>query len=85
MITVSTSKKDAALELVSNQYWLEEPTVEETKAIYVVSKSGYEEHHKLTISDEAWLLLLHYRSGISRTGPLPDKAIDLVDEARIRG
>jgi len=77
-------ERDAALERRFQPILVEEPSVEETLEILRGIKERYEEHHKLTISDEA----LHSATTLSaRYIPsrfLPDKAIDLVDEASSR-
>jgi ATP-dependent Clp protease ATP-binding subunit ClpC len=63
---------------------VEEPTVEETKAILRRIKERYEEHHKLTISDEALDAAATLSERYIPDRSLPDKAIDLVDEAASR-
>ena len=77
-------ERDAALERRFQPVLVEEPTVEETLEILRGVKGRYEDHHRLTISDEA----LHSASTLaSRYIPdrfLPDKAIDLIDEASSR-
>ena len=77
-------ERDAALERRFQPVLVEEPTVEETLEILRGIKERYEEHHHLTIGDEA----LHSAATLaSRYIPdrfLPDKAIDLVDEASSR-
>ncbi len=77
-------ERDAALERRFQPVLVEEPTVEETLDILRGVKERYEEHHHLTISDEA----LHSAATLaSRYIPdrfLPDKAIDLIDEASSR-
>jgi ATP-dependent Clp protease ATP-binding subunit ClpC len=77
-------ERDPALERRFQPVLVEEPTVEQTVEILKGIKARYEEHHKLKISDEA---LLSAASMASRYIPdrfLPDKAIDLVDEASSR-
>ena len=77
-------ERDAALERRFQPVKVEEPTVEETLDILRGIKGRYEDHHHLTISDEA----LHSASTLAaRYIPdrfLPDKAIDLIDEASSR-
>ncbi|HEY51197.1 MAG TPA: ATP-dependent Clp protease ATP-binding subunit [Dehalococcoidia bacterium] len=77
-------ERDAALERRFQPVVVEEPTVEETLDILRGIKERYEEHHRLVISDEA----LHSAATLAaRYIPdrfLPDKAIDLVDEAASR-
>ncbi|MGB2814517.1 MAG: ATP-dependent Clp protease ATP-binding subunit [Dehalococcoidales bacterium] len=77
-------ERDAALERRFQPVLVEEPTVEETLDILHGIKGRYEDHHRLTISDEA----LHSASTLAaRYIPdrfLPDKAIDLIDEASSR-
>ncbi len=77
-------ERDAALERRFQPVLVEEPSVEETLEILRGIKERYEEHHHLTIGDEA----LHSAATLAaRYIPdrfLPDKAIDLVDEASSR-
>ncbi len=77
-------ERDAALERRFQKVLVEEPSVEDTIAILRGIKERYEEHHHLTISEEA----LHAAATLAaRYIPdrfLPDKAIDLVDEASSR-
>ncbi len=77
-------ERDAALERRFQPVLVEEPTVEDTLAILRGIKERYEQHHRLTISDEA---LQNAATLAARYIPdrfLPDKAIDLVDEAASR-
>ena len=77
-------ERDAALERRFQPILVEEPSVDETLDILHGIRNRYEEHHKLTISDEA---LSSAASLASRYIPdrfLPDKAIDLIDEASSR-
>jgi ATP-dependent Clp protease ATP-binding subunit ClpC len=75
---------DASLERRFQPVLVEEPTIEETITILQGVRAVYEEHHRLEITDEA----LHAAAQLSaRYVPdryLPDKAIDLVDEAASR-
>ncbi len=77
-------EKDPALERRFQQVYVGEPTVEDTIAILRGLKERYEAHHKVSISDAALVaaaMLSHrYISGRQ----LPDKAIDLIDEASSR-
>ena len=77
-------EKDAALERRFQPVMVDEPTVEETIEILRGIKERYEAHHKLEITDEALRAAaeLSYRYIPDRF--LPDKAIDLVDEASSR-
>jgi ATP-dependent Clp protease ATP-binding subunit ClpC len=77
-------ERDAALERRFQPVLVKEPSVDETLAILQGVKERYEEHHRLTISDEA----LHSAANLAaRYIPdrfMPDKAIDLIDEAASR-
>ncbi|MGC9524513.1 MAG: ATP-dependent Clp protease ATP-binding subunit [Limnospira sp.] len=77
-------ERDAALERRFQPVMVGEPTVEETIEILFGLRSAYEQHHRLTISDEA----LHSAATLSHRYIsdrfLPDKAIDLIDEAGSR-
>ncbi len=77
-------EKDAALERRLQPVIVEEPSVEETIDILRGIKERYEEHHKLTISDEALRAAAELASRYVSDRFLPDKAIDLVDEAASR-
>ncbi len=77
-------EKDAALERRLQPIVVEEPTTEETIAILQGIKSRYEEHHGLIISDEAIEAAAELASRYVPDRFLPDKAIDLVDEAASR-
>ncbi len=77
-------ERDAALERRFQPVLVEEPSVDQTLEILQGIKERYEEHHRLKISDEA---LSSAASLASRYIPdrfLPDKAIDLIDEAASR-
>jgi ATP-dependent Clp protease ATP-binding subunit ClpC len=63
---------------------VEEPTIEETREILNGIKERYEEHHQLTISDEALNSAVTLASRYIPDRFLPDKAIDLIDEAASR-
>jgi ATP-dependent Clp protease ATP-binding subunit ClpC len=77
-------ESDAALERRFQPILVEEPTEEETLEILRGIRSAYEAHHRLVISDEA----LHAATSLSARYVtdrfLPDKAIDLIDEASSR-
>jgi ATP-dependent Clp protease ATP-binding subunit ClpB len=77
-------EKDAALERRFQQVFVGEPSVEDTVAILRGLKERYEAHHKVTIADSALVAaaMLSHRYITSRQ--LPDKAIDLIDEAASR-
>ena len=77
-------EKDAALERRLQPVLVEEPTVEETIEILRGIKERYEAHHKLTISDEALRVAAELAARYVADRFLPDKAIDLVDEAASR-
>jgi len=77
-------EKDAALERRLQPILVNEPTTEETIAILRGIKSRYEEHHGLIISDEALETAAELASRYVPDRFLPDKAIDLVDEAASR-
>jgi ATP-dependent Clp protease ATP-binding subunit ClpC len=77
-------EKDAALERRLQPILVEEPSVEETIEILHGIRERYEEHHRLTISDEALRAAAQLASRYVSDRFLPDKAIDLVDEASSR-
>ncbi len=77
-------ERDAALERRFQPVLVEEPSVEETLEILRGIKERYEEHHKLTISDEALSSAATLSARYIPDRFLPDKAIDLVDEASSR-
>lgn len=77
-------EKDAALERRFQQVFVDEPTVEETISILRGLKEKYEVHHGVKIKDEA-LIAAGVLSNRYITGRfLPDKAVDLIDEAAAR-
>ncbi|HWP93379.1 MAG TPA: ATP-dependent chaperone ClpB [Thermodesulfobacteriota bacterium] len=77
-------EKDAALERRFQQVFVDEPTVEETISILRGLKDKYEVHHGVKIKDEA-LIAAAVLSNRYITGRfLPDKAVDLIDEAAAR-
>ena len=77
-------ERDPALERRFQPVRVEEPTVDETVEILRGIKSRYEEHHELDISDEALRAAAHLASRFIADRFLPDKAIDLIDEAASR-
>jgi ATP-dependent Clp protease ATP-binding subunit ClpC len=77
-------ERDAALERRFQPVLVEEPTVEETIEILRGIKERYEAHHRLDISDEALKAAAELASRYVSDRFLPDKAIDLMDEAGSR-
>lgn len=77
-------ESDAALERRFQPVIVDEPSVDETIAILRGVRSAYEEHHRLTISDEALDAAAHLSSRYVTERFLPDKAIDLIDESSSR-
>jgi ATP-dependent Clp protease ATP-binding subunit ClpC len=77
-------ERDAALERRFQPVLVEEPSVDETMAILRGIKERYEEHHHLKISEEALTAAANLASRYIPDRFLPDKAIDLVDEAASR-
>ncbi len=77
-------ERDAALERRFQPVVVEEPSVEETIEILRGIKEKYEEHHKLTIDDDALKAAAELAARYVSDRFLPDKAIDLVDEASSR-
>ena len=75
------NKKDSALERRFQMVLVEQPSIDETIQIIKGLKSKYEEHHKLFISDEAIVAATELSSKFITERFLPDKAIDLIDEA----
>lgn len=82
-------EKDAALERRFQSVYVEEPTIEEAVEILTGVAPKYEEHHKVTITKEAILAAVQLSERYINDRNLPDKAIDLIDEAaaavRLRG
>lgn len=74
-------EKDAALERRFQPVVIEEPTVVQTIGMLKGLRSRYEEHHKVTISDEAIEAAVTLSVRYINDRFLPDKAIDLMDEA----
>jgi ATP-dependent Clp protease ATP-binding subunit ClpC len=77
-------ERDAGLERRFQPVLVEEPSVEETLQILRGIKERYEEHHRLKISDEALNAAANMAARYIPDRFLPDKAIDLVDEAASR-
>ena len=77
-------EKDAALERRFQPVTVGEPTVEESLDVLRGIKERYEEHHRLTISDEALQAAASLAARYIPDRFLPDKAIDLMDEASSR-
>jgi ATP-dependent Clp protease ATP-binding subunit ClpC len=77
-------ERDAALERRFQPVVVEEPSVEDAVEILRGIKIRYEEHHKLEISDEALKAAVTLASRYIPDRFLPDKAIDLIDEASSR-
>ena len=82
-------EKDAALERRFQSVYVEEPTIEEAVEILAGVAPKYEEHHKVAITREAILAAVQLSERYINDRNLPDKAIDLIDEAaagvRLRG
>lgn len=77
-------EKDAALERRFQQVYVGEPTVEDTVAILRGLKERYEAHHKVAIADGALVAAAALSNRYIPSRQLPDKAIDLIDEAASR-
>ena len=77
-------ERDAALERRFQPIVVEEPSVSETIEILRGIKDRYEEHHKLSITDEALVAAAEMSSRYISDRALPDKAIDLIDESASR-
>ncbi|MEW5957783.1 MAG: ATP-dependent Clp protease ATP-binding subunit [Chloroflexota bacterium] len=75
---------DAALERRFQSVMVEEPTIEETIEILKGIRSRYEAHHNLEITDEALVAAAHLAARYVPDRFMPDKAIDLIDEAAAR-
>ena len=74
-------EKDSALERRFQPVIIDEPTEEESIEILKGLKGKYEDHHKLRISDEAIVAAVKLSSKYITDRFLPDKAIDVIDEA----
>jgi ATP-dependent Clp protease ATP-binding subunit ClpC len=77
-------ESDAALERRFQPILVEEPTIDQTVEILKGVRSRYEEHHKLSITDEALVAAAHLAARYVPDRFMPDKAIDLIDEAGSR-
>jgi len=77
-------ERDAALQRRFQEVMVRESTVEETIEILKGIRERYEQHHRLTISDEALKAAAEMASRYITDRFLPDKAIDLIDEAASR-
>ena len=77
-------ESDAALERRFQPILVEEPSIEETIQILRGVKARYEDHHKLSISDEALTAAAQLAARYVPDRFMPDKAIDLIDEAGSR-
>jgi len=77
-------ESDAALERRFQPILVEEPSMEETVDILRGIRSAYEEHHRLSISDEALDAAARLSARYVTERFLPDKAIDLIDESSSR-
>jgi ATP-dependent Clp protease ATP-binding subunit ClpB len=77
-------EKDAALERRFQQVYVGEPSVEDTVAILRGLKGRYEAHHGVTIEDSALVAAATLSNRYITARQLPDKAIDLIDEAASR-
>ena len=76
--------QDAALERRFQPVWVNEPTPEESLNILRGLKSRYEEHHSVVIADEALIAAVQLSTDWVPARRLPDKALDLIDEACAR-
>ncbi|UIJ35870.1 ATP-dependent chaperone ClpB [Allobranchiibius sp. GilTou73] len=77
-------EKDPALERRFQQVYVGEPSVEDTIAILRGLKERYEAHHKVAIADAALVAAASLSDRYITARQLPDKAIDLIDEAASR-
>ena len=77
-------ERDAALERRFQPVMVEEPTLEQTVEILKGIRERYEQHHKVTITDEAVKAAADLSVRYITDRHLPDKAIDLIDEAASR-
>ncbi len=74
-------ERDAALERRFAPIWVDEPTVEETIDILQGLRDRYEAHHQVKYTDAALRAAVHLSHRYVSERQLPDKAIDLIDEA----
>lgn len=77
-------EKDAAMERRFQQVFVGEPSVEDSVAILRGLKERYEAHHKVAIADSALVAAAALSNRYIPARQLPDKAIDLIDEAASR-
>ncbi len=77
-------ERDAALERRFQPVVVEEPSIDETIEILIGVRPLYEEHHRLKISDEALKSAANLAARYVTDRFMPDKAIDLIDEASSR-
>ncbi|HLX33199.1 MAG TPA: ATP-dependent Clp protease ATP-binding subunit [Gaiellaceae bacterium] len=77
-------ERDAALERRFQQVRVEEPTVDDTVQILRGLRDRYEAHHRVTITDDALQAAAELADRYIQDRHLPDKAIDLIDEAASR-
>ncbi|CAN5678785.1 ATP-dependent Clp protease ATP-binding subunit [soil metagenome] len=77
-------EKDAALERRFQPVMIEEPTLEQTVAILFGIREGFEQHHRVRITDDAARAAADLSVRYITDRHLPDKAIDLIDEAASR-
>jgi ATP-dependent Clp protease ATP-binding subunit ClpC len=77
-------EKDAALERRFQPVMIEEPTMEQTIDILIGIREGFEQHHKVQITDESVRAAADLSIRYITDRHLPDKAIDLIDEAASR-
>jgi ATP-dependent Clp protease ATP-binding subunit ClpC len=77
-------ERDAALERRFQPVMVEEPTLEQTIEILLGVRERYEQHHKVTITDDAVRAATDLSIRYITDRHLPDKAIDLIDEAASR-
>jgi ATP-dependent Clp protease ATP-binding subunit ClpC len=77
-------ERDAALERRFQPIQVDEPSIDETYRILTGVRPLYEEHHRLKISDEALKAASHLAARYVTDRFMPDKAIDLIDEASSR-
>ncbi len=74
-------ERDGALSRRFQPVFVEEPAYEETLAILKGLRAEYEKHHKVSITDEALKQAIHLSQRFILDRKLPDKAIDVMDEA----
>ena len=77
-------ERDSALERRFQQIRVEEPSIDQTVEILKGLRDRYEQHHKVQITDEALRAAGELASRYIADRLLPDKAIDLIDEAASR-